>query len=535
MEKTTSSSSTPRTKAKASDLQMSFSGFDGLTEDLLFNILARLPAQSFASAACVTKSWNHICKRVLSRPKLASALSLKPSLPEALDDVFDKVLSGPIRPHFALANVGSGFELPMTLKLIRKKLGCLVPVIVSVANGIIGRDALTDELKEVKWGALFSGLSDEAYARNINEGIVLTIGYFPGLEVDVIPLVRPSKTPLESAIDKFVMDVKEYSASVSSCSFPVGIILFGEGSSDMKPVMEKLDYAMPNDTFIVGDERGCFTYRSGNDSRNAHARAGYLEAVALVFAQDRDRSSATGEIKFHVALSNGVLPVGGKYKTVSVRTSSTESSTWLTARRDGQREILDGQRILNEINNELPNQIEPPDLYIGVSKQRKISIGEEKPSHRSFISFHGVVGGDEEYLYVDGIGIRTGDIFQFYHSDCNTAIATSAKVHDELKKIKLEANSLKGDVDNATNVFGGFVFACYGRGETFFGRPNVDSSPFSENFRGVPFSGLFCGGELARSCSTVNDEFERESCVSCCLHVYSTVYLVMSYTPPVEY
>ena len=64
---------------------------------------------------------------------------------------------------------------------------------------------------------------------------------------------------------------------------------------------------------------------------------------------------ATGEIRLHVALSNGVLPVGPVYKAVSVRTSSTDSSTWLTARREGQQEILDGQNILDDINNEVHN------------------------------------------------------------------------------------------------------------------------------------------------------------------------------------
>lgn len=43
----------------------------------------------------------------------------------------------------------------------------------------------------------------------------------------------------------------------------------------------------------MGDERGCFTYRSGNDSRNAYATTLQSEAVALVFAQYRDRSSGT--------------------------------------------------------------------------------------------------------------------------------------------------------------------------------------------------------------------------------------------------
>ncbi|KAK4256933.1 hypothetical protein QN277_006590 [Acacia crassicarpa] len=527
MEKTPSSS-TSRTKAKAKDSQMCFSGFDGMNEDLIFNVLSRLPAQSFASAACVSKSWNRTCNRVLCRPKLASALSLKPSLPDALKEVFGKILSEPIRPHFAIANVGNGFEPLMTLRLIRKKLGCCVPIIVSVANGIFGRDALTNELKEVNWNDLLNEMNDEV---PINEGIVMTIGFLPGLKVDAIPLFRQPTLSMKSAIDKFVTDVKEYSTSVSRCSFPLGILLFGEGSTDMKPVMEKLDHAMPKDTFIVGDERGRVAYRSGNDSGNGYARTGYLaEAVALVFAQDRDRSP--GEIKFHVALSNGVLPMGDKYKTASVRTSN-EGTTWLTARREGQQEILDGQRIIDDVSNELANLIQFPDLYIGVFKRRKLSVGSEKPRPRTSITFHGIESGDEQYLYVDGVGLKTGDVFQLYHSDRNAALASCTRVSDELKKIELEASfkNLNGGASNATCVFGGLIFACGGRGESFFGRPNVDSSPLLDNFPGVPFSGVFCGGELARASFPVNGQCEGESSVSSCVHVFSCVYLLMSYTP----
>lgn len=36
-----------------------------------------------------------------------------------------------------------------------KKLGSSIPIIVAVANGIIGRDALTDELKEVEYQSTF--------------------------------------------------------------------------------------------------------------------------------------------------------------------------------------------------------------------------------------------------------------------------------------------------------------------------------------------------------------------------------------------
>ena len=46
------------------------------------------------------------------------------------------------------------------------------------------------------------------------------------------------------------------------------------------------------DTVIVGDERGSFDFvhKSGNDSRIICSKKGNIEAVALVFARDRNRS-----------------------------------------------------------------------------------------------------------------------------------------------------------------------------------------------------------------------------------------------------
>lgn len=128
--------------------------FEEINGDVLQNILERLPAVWFASATCVSKQWNRVCNRILSRPKLASALSLNPSLDVyiyiylpfyplsslsvshnffsnwswiffcwkiwqiAVKEVFDKVLSEPIRPHFAIANLGSGFSLIDAFRLV---------------------------------------------------------------------------------------------------------------------------------------------------------------------------------------------------------------------------------------------------------------------------------------------------------------------------------------------------------------------------------------------------------------------------------
>ncbi|KAJ0579725.1 putative F-box domain-containing protein [Helianthus annuus] len=121
---------------------------DDLNIDLLGNIVGRLPAVHFASADCVSRSWNRACRRVLSRPKLSSACSFNPDLEVAVESVVNKVLSEPIRPHFAIASACREIDFPRTHQLITKKLGSKIPVITNCSRGVIGRDAISDEFDE---------------------------------------------------------------------------------------------------------------------------------------------------------------------------------------------------------------------------------------------------------------------------------------------------------------------------------------------------------------------------------------------------
>uniref|UniRef100_A0A2P2KHD1 F-box domain-containing protein n=1 Tax=Rhizophora mucronata TaxID=61149 RepID=A0A2P2KHD1_RHIMU len=168
---------------------------ESVNEDLVYHILKRLPAVSFASAACVSKSWNQICNRILSRPKFASAMSLHASSLIATQKVVEKVLSEPIRPDFAIANVaGNEFSLPMDaiLEFLAAKLGSGTPIIVSSASGIMGTDVINDEFKEVMSVNAWSD-GDEQEDMDVDSGIVLTVGFVPGLRVEAIPLLRPTK------------------------------------------------------------------------------------------------------------------------------------------------------------------------------------------------------------------------------------------------------------------------------------------------------------------------------------------------------
>ncbi|EYU45426.1 hypothetical protein MIMGU_mgv1a021609mg, partial [Erythranthe guttata] len=143
-----------------------------LGDDIIPEILSLLPAKSFASAALVCRKWNVICNCILSSPKLYSAVSLNPSLEEAVNEVVDKVLSEPIRPHFALASIGPSFVLQEALVLIERNLCSKIPIIVSVAEGVIGKDVLTDKFVEVQWTE-----------HTVTCGIILTVGFLPGVTV----------------------------------------------------------------------------------------------------------------------------------------------------------------------------------------------------------------------------------------------------------------------------------------------------------------------------------------------------------------
>lgn len=147
--------------------------------------------------------------------------------------------------------------------------------------------------------------------------------------------------------------------------------------------------------------------------------------------------------------------------------------------------------------------------------------------------------GDQEYLMVNSVGIKTGDPFRFYISDSGAALASCTEVSNNLSHLRLECDNSNNHANHVTDhgdkrkVFGSIIFSCCGRGDSFFGLPGIDSSPFLKNFPGVAFGGTYCAGEICRgNLNLYNQDNEEGDLVHCGQHVYSAVYLVMSYCPP---
>ncbi|KAK8560160.1 hypothetical protein V6N12_012963 [Hibiscus sabdariffa] len=510
-------------------------GFAATNEDILQNILFRLPASSFASAACVNKSWNKVCDTVLAYPKFATALSLNPSLPDAVKEVLDKVLSEPIRPQFAIASIGLQFSLEAAHQLITQKLDSKVSIVTSTACGIIGRDAITDKMKEVRWYMIpeLEGSVSREFVEEFNRGILLIIGYLPGLKVDAIPLLRPKMGPRVTLVSKFLMDIKNYTASVSDTIAPEAMIMFGDQLVDLNHVLAEIDYAMPGDTVIAGDACSRFIYKSGHNSQAYNSDLYFFDAVALVFANDKNKPDDIGETQFHATMSTGVLSIGPELRAITVASKGSECS-WLTMSLNGSDQILYSQRIFEDICGEKEN--EPGCFYIGVVKKRPSCIEQEKMELRTYLVFYEVIEANAEYLVVEGAGIQPGDTFQFYRSE--TALASETWRNSEGIDVLNPGSCYgyhyyrdsEGGVGNG-GVFGGLLFSSQYCEETYF-----DSYPVYPNIPPTPLAGLFCAREIGRDFDTgpeeEEEEEEEESPARCSLHVCSSVFLLFYYEPP---
>nr|XP_009790061.1 PREDICTED: F-box/LRR-repeat protein At5g63520-like [Nicotiana sylvestris]XP_016456218.1 PREDICTED: F-box/LRR-repeat protein At5g63520-like [Nicotiana tabacum] len=105
-------------KPRQKQEEMAAATIDMIGEDLLHNILSKLPAVECAAAACVSRSWNLIITRLLSLPNLSSSLSRNPNLQCAVNEVVEKVLARTIRPQFVIASIGPSFDLQEAHRLV---------------------------------------------------------------------------------------------------------------------------------------------------------------------------------------------------------------------------------------------------------------------------------------------------------------------------------------------------------------------------------------------------------------------------------
>ena len=178
-----------------------------------------------------------------------------------------------------------------------------------------------------------------------------------------------------------------------------------------------------------------------------------------------------GSVDVDVVVSQGCRPVGETYTVTSCQGN-----------------------VISELDQELPLQIleqvfadadqeDQSLMRSGILVGRGVSLDREALGRGSFL-VRGVIGADRESGAISVADhMKESEIVQFHVRDAMTA-------RDDLEMLLIP----QAFEDKPAGVL---LFTCNGRGERFFGQPNVDVTIVGRALGDdIPLAGFFCGGEI---------------------------------------
>jgi len=384
--------------------------------------------------------------------KWVNALSTRPSLEAAVEDVVEqaqKLLQVPA--DLGLVFISSAFasEYSRLMPLLQEKLSrenlSLPALIGCCGGGIVGIDS-KGNVQEVEEGAALS----------------LTLAHLPDVKVQTFHISTDVLPDPDSSPDDWVELM-----GVPPQDQPHFILLADPMSSGISELLQGLDFAYAGaakvgglaDTGLSGSHSSLFCdfkqYRDG------------LVGVAL-----------SGNLVMETIVAQGCRPIGQPYQVVEGERNillKLEESAYGKTRTP--LEILQG--IFEDLDEE--------DRALA---QRSLSIGIAQSAFKQTLEqgdflIRNVLGVDPRTgAMAIGDRVRPGQRIQFHLRDAEAS-------EDDLTML-LERYQ---NQDQTSSPVGALMFACLGRGEGLYNRPNFDSRLFTR-YLNVPLSGFFCNGEI---------------------------------------
>jgi len=384
--------------------------------------------------------------------KWVNALSTRPSLEAAVEDVVEqaqKLLQVPA--DLGLVFISSAFasEYSRLMPLLQEKLArenIRLPALIGCCGGgIVGIDS-KGNVQEVEEGAALS----------------LTLAHLPDVKVQTFHISTDVLPDPDSSPDDWVELM-----GVPPQDQPHFILLADPMSSGISELLQGLDFAYAGaakvgglaDTGLSGSHSSLFCdfkqYRDG------------LVGVAL-----------SGNLVMETIVAQGCRPIGQPYQVVEGERNillKLEESAYGKTRTP--LEILQG--IFEDLDEE--------DRALA---QRSLSIGIAQSAFKQTLEqgdflIRNVLGVDPRTgAMAIGDRVRPGQRIQFHLRDAEAS-------EDDLTML-LERYQ---NQDQTSSPVGALMFACLGRGEGLYNRPNFDSRLFTR-YLNVPLSGFFCNGEI---------------------------------------
>ncbi len=391
--------------------------------------------------------------------KWVSALSMRPSLEAALDDVIGQAQrSLEAQADLALLFISTSFtsEYPRLLPLLQERLE--VPHIIGCGgDGVIGQASpgLTSEIEE-------------------QPAVALTLASLPGVKLQTFQLMAEDLPDPDSAPDRWV-DLMQ----VDPAEQPHFILLADAASTKINDLLQGLDYAYPGAVKIGGLTSGPnLSDGSGLFCDDQLYREGAI-GVAL-----------SGDITVETIVAQGCRPVGQPYRV-------TDAERNVVLQVEEQLAPLEPEQLPQTGKEQTPLEalqsvVDTLDDEDRVLAQHALSVGVVRNEFKQELEpgdflIRNLIGVDPRIGAVAiGDRIRPGQRIQFHLRDAEaSAEDLEALLKQYLKKTR-----------GRHSAAGVLLFDCLGRGEGFYDRPDFDTELFHRYIKDIPVSGFFCNGEI---------------------------------------
>ncbi|MEM1370408.1 MAG: FIST C-terminal domain-containing protein [Cyanobacteria bacterium P01_H01_bin.15] len=385
-----------------------------------------------------------------------NALSTRPSLEAAVTDVVAQIkqkISG--TPELGIVFISAAFnsEFSRLIPLLKEQLP-LKYVIGCGGGGIVGT---TESPQEIEAGAALS----------------LTVAHFP--ETTITPFyLAPDTLPDLDASPQIWANLLQVPTQ-ENLSF---LLLAAPLASNVTDLLAGLDFAYPHatkvgglaSTLTLGSGSGLFLYERDQPI-----------STPSFFQEGTVGIALSGRVTIDAVVAQGCRPVGPLYQiTRGERFAIAAVSEFPTGQSEPLPPLMALQNLLNDLTPR-DRQLAQHSLFIGIVRDEfKQTLGQGDFLIRNLIDVDPQSGS----LAV-GDRIREGQRIQFHLRDAQTSA-------DDLNML-LETYE---QPTSQSEIVGALMFACLGRGQGLYEKPNFDSQLLCGRFPGIALGGFFCNGEI---------------------------------------
>jgi small ligand-binding sensory domain FIST len=379
----------------------------------------------------------------------ANALSTRHSLEAAVTDVVERAVSSLTAPaDLGLVFISSAFasEYSRLLPLLAEKLS--VPVLIGCSGGGVIGTTVNGEIQELE----------------AEPAISLTLAHLPGVKVQVFHVVAEELPDLDSSPDTWVDLI-----GVPTSPTPQFILLSSSFASGINDLLQGLDFAYPGSVIVGGQASGggmggrvalfC------NDTEGGECQSLYREGTIGI--------ALTGNIVLETIVAQGCRPIGKPLQVTKADRNiilELDEQVPLVVLRDLIASLSEHERILAQHS-----------LFVGVAMDEfKLAL------QQGDFLIRGIGVDPTAGAIAIGDRVRPGQRLQFHLRDAQASA----------EDLELLLQSYQHQRDSEPSAVAALMFACLGRGEGLYGKPNFDSELFRRYVSDIPVGGFFCGGEI---------------------------------------